>query len=265
MNELQIFNNEEFGQVRVIEKDGQPWFVAKDVCDILEIQNTTDAVKRLDDDEVTRLNLGGLYGLTNLVNESGLYSLILGSRKKEAKAFKKWLTSEVIPSIRKHGMYATPQTVEDMLNNPDTMIQTLQALKQEREEKEKLQLENGQQKQIIGELKPKADYVDRILKNKGLVTMTQIAKDYGKTAQQMNELLHELKIQYKQSKQWLLYKEYHDKGYAHSETINIVRSDGSPDVKMNTKWTQKGRLFLYNLLKENEVSPLIERGQRQAM
>lgn len=122
-----------------------------------------------------------------------------------------------------------------------------------------LQLETKQQQQIIGELKPKADYTDKILKNKGLVTITQIAKDYGMTGNAMNDLLHSLGVQYKQSDQWLLYRQYHGLGYTHSQTINIVRSDGRPDIKMNTKWTQKGRLFIYNLLKDNDVLPVIER------
>lgn len=112
--------------------------------------------------------------------------------------------------------------------------------------------------QIIGELKPKADYYDEIMKNPGLVTITQIAKDYGMSAKEMNSLLHDLGIQYKQSGQWLLYSTYHNMGYTHSETVNITRSDGRPDVKMNTKWTQKGRIFLYNTLKEKDILPVIE-------
>ncbi len=114
------------------------------------------------------------------------------------------------------------------------------------------------QGQQIAELKTKADYTDKILQNKGLVTITQIAKDYGMSGNKMNEKLHELGVQYKQSSQWLLYSKYQDKGYTHSETVNIIRSNGLPDVKMNTKWTQKGRLFLYTLLKENGVIPCIE-------
>lgn len=114
MNNLQIFKNDELGQIRAIEKDGQPWFVAKDVCEILEIQNTTDAIKRLDTDEVTRFNLGGLTGETNLVNEHGLYSLILGSRKPEAKKFKRWVTHEVLPSIRQNGGYGLQTIPTDL-------------------------------------------------------------------------------------------------------------------------------------------------------
>lgn len=142
-----------------------------------------------------------------------------------------------------------------MIDNP---IERAKAWILEQQEKEQLKLTATKQQQVIGELKPKADYVDRILKNKGLVTITQIAKDYGMSGQAMNKLLHELRVQYKQSDQWLLYRGHHGKGYTHSETIDIIRSDGSLDIKMNTKWTQRGRIFLYNLLKENNVLPVIE-------
>lgn len=138
-------------------------------------------------------------------------------------------------------------------------IERAKAWIREQEEKNALLLANKQKDQIIGELKPRADYTDKILKNTGLVTITQIAKDYGMSGNKMNELLHKLGIQYKQSGQWLLYSQYHGLGYTHSETIPITRSDGRPDVKMNTKWTQKGRLFLYNILKENGILPVIER------
>lgn len=124
---------------------------------------------------------------------------------------------------------------------------------------QKLIEEVNMKNQVIGELRPKADYTDKILKNPGLVTITQIAKDYGMSAIEMNKILHELGIQFRQSGQWLLYSKYHRLGYTHSETVDITRADGRPDVKMNTKWTQKGRLFLYNKLKEAEIIPVIER------
>lgn len=121
-----------------------------------------------------------------------------------------------------------------------------------------LSTEVNMKNQIIGELKPKTDYYDEILNNPGLVTITQIAKDYGMSGKKMNEVLHDLGIQYKQSDQWLLYSKYHGMGYTHSKTVDIVRSDGRPDVKMNTKWSQKGRIFLYETLKENGILPVIE-------
>ncbi|MCR3760370.1 phage regulatory protein/antirepressor Ant [Clostridium felsineum] len=128
----------------------------------------------------------------------------------------------------------------------------------EQEEKQTLSLANKQKDQLIGELKPKADYTDTILKNKGLVTISQISKDYGMSGAEMNKLLHKLKIQYKQSNQWLLYSKYQAKGYTHSKTVDFKHSDGRPDIKMNTAWTQKGRLFLYELLKSNGILPVIE-------
>lgn len=146
--------------------------------------------------------------------------------------------------------------VEKAWNSPEMVM--ARGLQMANKRIEGLTLQLSMKDQIIKELKPKADYTDSILKNKGLVTITQIAKDYGMSGQEMNELLHDLGVQYKQSGQWLLYLKYHDKGYTHSETIDITRSDGRPDVKMNTKWTQKGRLFIYALLRKHDILPLIE-------
>lgn len=251
MNEIKEFkfNN---NQLRTVNLNGEPWFVAKDVCDVLDLSNTTVAIGRLDDDEVTKFNLGGLSGDTNIVNESGLYSLVMSSRKKEAKQFKKWVTSEVLPSIRKHGAYLTEDVMAKTLNDPNYIIGLIQAIAASKEE---ISAKN----QIIGELKPKADYLDRILKSKSLLTITQIAKDYGMSGVAMNQKLHELGVQYKQSDQWFLYERYHDKGYTSSETFVIEDVPGSERVVMNTKWTMKGRVFLYNLLKGIGLLPTIER------
>lgn len=253
-NDLQIFKNNEFGEIRVVEFDGEGWLVGRDVAEILLYKEPHKAVTRhVDEEDRTKhpiLTNGGMQE-TWIINESGLYALALSSEMKEAKKFRNWITSEVLPSIRKHGAYLTPEKIEEVLLNPDTIIQLATQLKEERALTQK-------QRQVIGELKPKADYTDRILRNKGLVTITQIAKDYGMSGQAMNDLLHKLGVQYKQSSQWLLYKEHQAKGYTHSETVEITRRDGTPDIKMNTKWTQKGRLFLYDLLKENEVLPVIE-------
>ena len=152
-------------------------------------------------------------------------------------------------------MYAT----DELLDNPDLLIQVATKLKDERAKNKALQEENIQKSQIIGELKPKADYTDLILKSKSIVAVTQIAKDYGMSAQEMNNKLHELKVQYLVGKQWILYAKYQAMGYTHSETIPITHKDGRPDVNMITKWTQKGRLFIYNLLKNNGILPMIER------
>lgn len=114
MSELQIFENHQFGKIRAVDIDGEPWFVAADVCRALEISNPTDAIKRLDADERARFNLGHPMNETNCVNEPGLYTLVLGSRKPEAKAFKRWITHEVIPAIRKHGAYLSPEITEKL-------------------------------------------------------------------------------------------------------------------------------------------------------
>ena len=255
MKNIQIFKNKEFGEIRTVVNNNEIYFIGADIANGLGYKNTTDAIKRHVDKE-DKANVVFHDGSQNRnligINESGLYSLILSSELPNAKQYKRWVTGEVLPSIRKHGAYMTPKTIEEVLLNPDTIIQLATRLKEEQALTEK-------QQQIIGELKPKADYTDRILKNKGLVTITQIAKDYGMSGQAMNDLLHELKVQYKQSGQWLLYRDHQGKGYTHSETIDIVRSNGIADIKMNTKWTQKGRLFLYELLKENEVFPDIEK------
>ncbi|WP_437795468.1 phage regulatory protein/antirepressor Ant [Mitsuokella multacida] len=123
----------------------------------------------------------------------------------------------------------------------------------------------AKQTQLIGELKPKADYTDRILNSKSLVSITQIAKDYGLSGKAMNGKLHELGIIYKLGSQWLLYSRYQAKGYTHSETVDITHSDGRADVVMNTKWTQKGRLFLYQHLKKYGILPVIEQNKQPAL
>ena len=115
MNELQIFNNEDFGEIRTVTIDNDPWFVASDICKALDIANTTQAMQRLDDDEKSMLNIGLCGGATNCVNEYGLYSLVLASRKKEAKDFKRWITHEVLPSIRKTGSYGKPLTTLEQI------------------------------------------------------------------------------------------------------------------------------------------------------
>lgn len=159
--------------------------------------------------------------------------------------------------------YRVIKRIEELENGnkrlPGNYKEALIQLVGQVEENEILETSNLMLEQQVGELKPKADYTDIILKNKGLVLISQIAKDYGMTANKMNKFLHELKIQYKRGKQWLLYADYHDKGYTHSETFEFTRKDGTKDVDMTTKWTQRGRLFLYELLKENEIVPVIER------
>ncbi|UUM12427.1 phage regulatory protein/antirepressor Ant [Clostridiaceae bacterium HFYG-1003] len=147
--------------------------------------------------------------------------------------------------------------MEMELNSPEKIM--ARALRIADQTINQLQLETKIKDQQISELKPKADYYDDILKNKGLVTISQIAKDYGMSGQEMNRTLKNLGVQYKQSEQWLMYSKHQDKGYTHSETVQITHTDGRADVRMITKWTQKGRIFLYGLLKNNNILPVIER------
>lgn len=147
--------------------------------------------------------------------------------------------------------------VEKDYNSPEKIM--ARALKIAENKLNVLQLENTQQKQLIGELKPKADYTDIILQNKSLIKIKSIAKDYGMSATEMNKMLHKLGIQYKEGDQWFLYSKYQNHGYTSSETINLKHKDGTIFTKLNTKWTQKGRLFLYEHLKKNGIVPSIER------
>lgn len=248
MNELQIFNSTEFGEVRTIVIDNEVWFVGKDVCDILKYQNGSRDINRHVDEEdrikemIAQYQNGTLVKTqTILINESGLFSLALSSKLPKAKEFKRWITKEVIPSIRKHGGYLTPAKIEEVLSNPDTIIKLATELK-------KLRTENQMQAQQIAEFKPIKEYVDLILQSDGTVTTTQIAADYGLSAKKLNKILNEEKIQHKVNDQWILYSNMMNKGYTKSETIDIERSDGRIESKMHTRWTQKGRLKIHEIL-----------------
>lgn len=155
-------------EVRTVVIEDQPWFAAKDICEVLELTNATVSIQRLDDDEVTKLNLGGLNGETNFVNEPGLYSLILGSRKPEAKQFKRWITHEVIPSIRKHGAYITPETLEKTLQDPDYLIGVIKALKKEQDARKELE-------QKIEEDRPKTLFAEAVATSQDCILIGQLA------------------------------------------------------------------------------------------
>lgn len=258
-NDLMVFQNQEFGEVRSVMIEGEPWFVGKDIAGILGYTNASKAVINHVDDEDKQFLMLDLADSQNgnvpkgqtktaIINESGLYSLTLSSKLPNAKKFKKWVTGEVLPSIRKHGAYLTPDKVEEVLLNPDTIIKIAQNLKEEQEKRRQLEIENN-------ELKPKANYCEQVLQSESAVVTTQIAKDYGMSPQALNSILHELGVQYKVDGQWVLYSKYQDKGYTKSCTV--IDRFGEP--RMQTKWTQKGRLFIYQILKTIGVLPNIER------
>ena len=260
MNELQIFNSPEFGDIRTVEIDGKPYFAGTDVAKALGYKDTVNALKQ-HCRGVVKHHLTDSLGRSqeaSFISEGDLYRLIMKSKLPSAEKFESWVMDEILPTIRKHGAYMTEQVIEKALTSPDFLIRLATQLKEEQEKRKLAESEVKMKNQIISELKPKADYYDEILKNPGLVTIAQIAKDYGMSGKKMNDILHSLGIQYKQSGQWLLYDRYSKNGYTHSETVDITRSDGRPDVKMNTKWTQKGRIFLYNTLKEKDILPVIE-------
>ena len=243
MNELQTFNFEDL-PVRTLTVNEEPYFVGKDVADILGYSNSRKALLDHVDEEdklTSRIVTAGQNRNQTIINESGLYSLIFSSKLENVKRFKRWVTSEVLPTIRKHGIYATDNVIEQTLRDPDYIINVLTEYKKEKDN-------NLILRQQIGELKPKADYVDEILKSPGTMTITQIAADYGLSAQKLNKLLHQARLQGRVGKQWVLYTEHMNKGYTKSHTIEIVRSDGRPDTQPQTRWTQKGRLKIHEIM-----------------
>lgn len=265
-NNIQIFNNEELGTIRIMGTPDAPMFCLVDVCKVLGLQAAA-VMRRLDDGVISShpiLDSVGREQVANFVTEDGLYDVILDSRKPEAKRFRKWVTSEVLPTIRKHGAYMTKDTLERAISEPDFLIQLATTLKEEKAKRLEAEQQCEVQKQIIGEMEKKVSYLDLILSSTSTMTITQIAQDYGMSGQRMNKLLHGLRIQYKVGDQWILYAEYKDKCYVSSETIHFVTSEGIPCTTLNTKWTQKGRLFLYDILKKEGILPKMEWAKKTA-
>lgn len=265
-NNIQIFNNEELGTIRIMGTPDAPLFCLGDVCKMLGLRQG-HVRERLDDGVVSTepiLDSLGREQVANFVTEDGLYDVILDSRKPEAKRFRKWVTSEVLPTIRKHGAYMTKDALERAIAEPDFLIQLATTLKEEKAKRLEAEQQCEAQKQIIGEMEKKVSYLDLILSSTSTMTITQIAQDYGMSGQRMNKLLHGLRIQYKVGEQWILYAEYKDKYYVSSETIHFVTSEGIPCTTLNTKWTQKGRLFLYDILKKEGILPKMEWAKKTA-
>ncbi|OFC75906.1 phage antirepressor KilAC domain-containing protein [Bacillus thuringiensis] len=262
MNQLQVFNNEEFGQVRTVVQSEDVWFVAKDVAEVLGYNNTSKAIQmHVDEDEKADLPIwdGRQNRNQKVINESGLYSLILSSKLPSAKKFKKWVTSEVLPSIRKHGTYMTPKTINALLQDPDLIIGLASQLKQEQQARQVAEQKNLMLTQQIAENASKITYLDQILQSQDTVTVSQIAADYGLSAMKLNKILNDEKVQYKVNNQWLLYSKHQNKGYTKSKTVDVVHTDGSRSVKMNTRWTQNGRLFIHELLTKRGIIPEMDR------
>lgn len=249
MNEIKIFTNDQFGQIRTINQNGEPWFVAADVCRALEIANPTMALERLDEDEKMTLSLteghsgqrGGAQFLS-AVNEPGLYSLVLGSRKPEAKAFKRWITHEVIPAIRKHGMYATPETAEQILNNPDFLIKTLETLKQERAAR------------IAAEEKTRADapkvlFADSVAQAESDILIGELAKLLKQNGVEtgQNRLYERLrKDGYIMKNSTIPTQKAMEAGLFRVIERTIAQPNGTTRITATTKVTGKGQIYFVN-------------------
>ena len=240
MNEIQIFQNVEFGAIRTMSNEqGEVMFCAKDVCDALSHSNSRKAIANLvDKDDVTRSYIIDSLGRKQqaiFINESGLYSLILSSKLDSARRFKHWVTSEVLPAIRKQGGYMVAKQGESDEVIMARALQILHATVQRRNEQ-------------IAKLQPKADYADEVLDSVTCITTTQLAKELGMSAQELNRRLCELRIQYWQSGQYMLYAAYARQGFAKSRTHKRVMKHGLVCTEMYLVWTERGREFIHQLL-----------------
>lgn len=256
--EMQIFKNEEFGQLRTVEFNGEIYFVAADVCKILELTNPTVAVSKLDEDERAKFNLGrspinGGGGETNCVNESGLYRLIFASRKPDAKKFQRWVYHEVLPSIRKHGAYTTPATIENIIANPDFGIELLMNLKVEREKR--IAAEN-----LIEEQKPKVIFADAVETSKSSILigeLAKLAKQNGINIGQ-NRLFDWLRnngylIKGSRADWNMPTQKSMELGLFEVKERTINNPDGSNIIKRTAKVTGKGQIYFVNKLLKGGV------------
>ncbi|MBE9387875.1 phage antirepressor [Vagococcus salmoninarum] len=245
---LQVFNFES-NQIRTMLHNGTPHFIGIDATKILGYKNSSKAIK----DHCKNVKNGwandslGRQQEYKIIPESDIYRLIIKSKMPNAEKFEAWVMEDVLPSIRKHGMYAK----DELLDNPELLLDVVTKYSEERT----LRLVAEQR---VNELQPKADYYDNILNNQGLVTISKISKNYGMSAVKFNQLLHDLGVQFNQSGTWLLYSKHQAKGYTHIEPFDYTDSNGNLQVKTRMKWTQKGHIFIYELLKKNGILPAIE-------
>ena len=231
MNELKVFDNPEFGEIRTVDIDNEPWFVGKDVASILGYKDTVNALKAHVDDEDKRgwqiTTPSGTQQMT-IINESGLYALVLSSKLPTAKAFKRWITHDVIPSIRKHGAYMTPEKLQEAILNPDMMIQLCQQLKDEQEKNTVLRAKNSAlvvENQIMA---PKADYFDELVDRNVVTNFTEAAKQLNIKRRTFISFLIDKKYLYRDKKGNLL-------PYASAKTAGLFEVKESMNEKTN--WT----------------------------
>lgn len=264
MNEIKIFNNPLFGEVRVFIVNNEPWFVGKDVALLLGYAKPENALSTHVDDEDKTITLiqgtGSNYkSNTTIINESGMYSLVFGSRLKNAKEFKRWVTSDVLPSIRKTGGYiATAQ--ED---TPELIMARALQVAQATINRHQQMLEQANERIALQDTQlklqaPKVKYVDDVLQSVNTYTSTQMSKELGlREAEQLHKILKEKGVMFKQSGQWMLTAKYCEHGYTKPRTHQFTRNDGSVGTSTTTVWTENGRVFLhdmFNLKKAQETA-----------
>lgn len=264
-DEIQIFNNEEFGEIRTVMIEGEPWFVGKDVAEALGYSNTKDALSThvdQDDRSVLQRSENATFDIPNrgltIINESGVYALVFGSKLPGAKQFKRWVTSEVLPALRKSGKYEM-EKASDVEILARAVLVAQNVIREKDDQILALEEKVESQQQTIEDYQPKVEYLDTILSCPDAVTTTQIAADYDLSAKRLNVILMEEGLQRKVGGQWILYRKHMGKGYTKSETIQISHADGTTGVKMQTKWTQKGRLAIYDILKAKGIVPVMDR------
>lgn len=250
MANVQVFENPEFGSVRVIGDLENPLFCLSDVCKVLELPQVAKVIQRLDDGVLSKHPLETAGGVQQMyfINEEGLYDVVLESRKPHAKKFRKWLVGEVAISVRKTGMYINPQAQI----SPAFLRQIADKIEELEAKTALLETQNA-------ELQPKASYYDLVLQCKDLISVSTIAKDYGYSAITFNKILEELDVQFNQSGIWLLKQKYACKGWTSTKTHPCTDAKGNVHCKVHTYWTQKGRLGLYDLLKQHGYLPTIEK------
>lgn len=261
---ITIFTNPTFGEIRTAGTADEPMFCLADVCRVLELSNISETKRRLIKDGVSSIevidNLGRKQQ-ANFINEQNLYKVIMRSDKPQAEPFQDWVCGEVLPTIRKTGGYiaANAQMTDEEIMA--TALRIGEATIRKRDERiRQLEAEAKQKDVLISDMRKGNDYLNTILQSNGTVTTTQIAQDYGMSAMALNRKLAEMRVQHKVNGQWILYATHQAKGYVHSRTLNLTHRDGRPYTCMVTEWTQRGRLFLYDALKEVGVLPVIERG-----
>lgn len=269
MNEVKIFESEEFGSVRTVEEDGKMLFCGSDVAKALGYTRPNDAVNdhcRIDATSKRRTIIDRLGRKQEalFIPEGDVYRLIVHSKLPAADQFERWIFDDVIPTIRKTGGYVNNDELfietyfSQVEESTKAMLRvTLATVREVNEKNRQLEQTVGVQSQQIAELQPKATYYDVVLQCEDLISITAIAKDYGKSARWMNNYLHEKGVQYRQGDIWLLYQTYAERGYTSTKTFKY-EDGGENHVKVHTYWTQKGRLFIYDLMKNDGYLPLIE-------